>query len=179
MTSVVNINDVLTVTSVWRSTASTDCLLNAYVPNLQVSGQVVTFLTGHLASRPVTRAAREDRQPFPPRGEAFAAEHDVPVLALKKPDRTRWDDRKLDHVRPYLERAEAEHRTGVVAIVQAQEFQWVFSAKNRSSTPACELRLRERRTPGRDLLLLRSRCRVRTRLHQDLHVLPIFRPRSG
>jgi len=67
--------------------------------------------------------------------KAFAAEHDVPVLALKKPDRTRWDDRKLDHVRPYLERAEAEHRTGVVAIVQAQEFQWVFSAKNRSSTP--------------------------------------------
>ena len=26
-------------------------------------------------------------------------------------------------------------RFGVVAIVQAQEFQWVFSAKNRSSTP--------------------------------------------
>jgi hypothetical protein len=31
--------------------------------------------------------------------------------------------------------AEAEGRTGVVAIVQTQEFQWVFGAKNRSSKP--------------------------------------------
>ena len=45
------------------------------------------------------------------------------------------DDRKLDHVRPYLDAAEAEGRVGVVAIVAAQEFQWVFSAKNRSPKP--------------------------------------------
>ena len=57
------------------------------------------------------------------------------VSVAKKPDRTRWDDRKLDHVRPYLDKAEAEGRTGVVAIVAAQEFQWVFSAKNRSPKP--------------------------------------------
>jgi len=67
--------------------------------------------------------------------KAFSAERNVPILRLKKPDRTRWDDRKLDHVRPYLERAEAEGRTGVAAIVAAQEFQWVFSAKNRSPRP--------------------------------------------
>ena len=67
--------------------------------------------------------------------KAFAADHDIPILHLKKPDRTRWDDRKLDHVRPYLEAAEAEGRFGVVAIVATQEFQWVFSAKNRSSKP--------------------------------------------
>ena len=60
----------------------------------------------------------------------------MPILTLKKPDRTRWDDRKLDHVRPYLERAEAEGRAGVVAIVATQEFQWVFSAKNRSTKPS-------------------------------------------
>ena len=53
----------------------------------------------------------------------------MPVLRLKKPDRTRWDDRKLDHVRPYLE-GRGRGRYGVVAIVAAQEFQWVFSAKN-------------------------------------------------
>jgi len=29
----------------------------------------------------------------------FAEEHDIPMLCLNKPDRTRWDDRKLDHVR--------------------------------------------------------------------------------
>ena len=136
MTSVVNINDVLD----GHVSLEIDCidrlLLNAYVPNLQVSGQVVTFLTGHLGF-PVPSPALLEKigNRFRREVKAFAAEHDVPVLALKKPDRTRWDDRKLDHVRPYLERAEAEHRTGVVAIVQAQEFQWVFSAKNRSSTP--------------------------------------------
>ena len=67
--------------------------------------------------------------------KAFSTEHDVPILRLKKPDRTRWDDRKLDHVRPYLDKAESEGRYGVVAIVAAQEFQWVFSAKNRSPKP--------------------------------------------
>jgi hypothetical protein len=56
----------------------------------------------------------------------------VPVLHLKKPDRSRWDDRKLDHVRPYLERAERDGRFGVVAIVAAQEFQWVFSATKKT-----------------------------------------------
>ena len=136
MTSAVNIDDVLD----GHVSLEIDCidrlLLNAYVPNLQVSGQVVTFLTGHLGF-PVPSPALLEKigNRFRREVKAFAAEHDVPVLALKKPDRTRWDDRKLDHVRPYLERAEAEHRTGVVAIVQAQEFQWVFSSKNRSSTP--------------------------------------------
>lgn len=44
------------------------------------------------------------------------------MLRLKKPDRTRWDDRKLDHVRPHLDAAEAKGRFGVVAIVAGQEF---------------------------------------------------------
>jgi hypothetical protein len=66
---------------------------------------------------------------------AFAAEHGIPILHLRRPDRRRWDDRKLDHVRPYLERAEREGRFGVVAIVAAQEMQWVFEARNRSDKP--------------------------------------------
>jgi hypothetical protein len=56
-------------------------------------------------------------------------------LQLKKPDRTRFDDRKLDHVRPHLEQAERNGHFGVVAIVTAQEFQWVFSAKKRPPRP--------------------------------------------
>ncbi len=64
----------------------------------------------------------------------FAEERDIPILRLKKPDRTRWDDRKLDHVRPYLERAEREGRFGVVAIVAAQEFQFVFSATKKTGS---------------------------------------------
>ena len=63
--------------------------------------------------------------------KAFAAANAVTILRLAKPDRSRWDDRKLDHVRPYLERAERQGRYGVVAIVSAQEFQWVFGGRNR------------------------------------------------
>jgi hypothetical protein len=51
--------------------------------------------------------------------------HGIPVFRLKAPDRSRWDDRKLDHVRPCLERAEREGRFGVVALVVAEEFQRV------------------------------------------------------
>ena len=136
MTSVVNINDVLDG-HVGLDLACIDRLyLNAYVPNLQVSGQVVTFLTAHLGFPiPSPALLQKIGNRFRRDVKAFAAEHEVPILQLKKPDRTRWDDRKLDHVGPYLEAAEAEGRFGVVAIVSTQEFAWVFSAKNRSSTP--------------------------------------------
>jgi len=136
MTNVVNINDVLE----GHVRLEIDCVdrlyLNAYVPNLQVGGQVVRFLTEHLGF-PIPSPALLEKigNRFRRDVKAFAEEHGVPILSLKKPDRTRWDDRKLDHVRPFLERAEADGRTGVVAIVQTQEFQRVFSAKNRSSTP--------------------------------------------
>lgn len=136
MTSVTNINDVLD----GHVRLSLDCVdrlyLNAYVPNLQVGGQVVTFLTEHLGySIPSPALLQKIGNRFRRDVKAFADEHKIPILSLNKPDRTRWDDRKLDHVRPYLERAEVAERTGVVAIVQAQEFQWVFSAKDRSPKP--------------------------------------------
>jgi len=137
MTNVnVNIYDVLD----GHVSLSLDCVdrlyLNAYVPNLQVGGQVVTFLTEHLGF-PIPSPALLEKigNRFRREVKSFAAEHGIPILQLKKPDRTRWDDRKLDHIHPYLKRAEAEGRSGVVAIVQAQEFQRVFSAKNRSSKP--------------------------------------------
>jgi hypothetical protein len=159
MLSVTNINDVLD----GHVSLAVDCVdrlyLNAYVPNLQVGGQVATFLSEHLGF-PIPSPALLEKigNRFRREVKAFAAEHDVPILALKKPDRTRWDDRKLDHVRPYLEKAEAAGRTRVVAIVQTQEFQWVFSAKDRSPKPGvAPLRLREGGAPGRDLLLLRPR----------------------
>jgi hypothetical protein len=136
MTSVTNINDALE----GRVGLEIDCvdrlLLNAYVPKLHVSGQVVTFLTEYLGF-PIPSPALLEKigNRFRRDVKSFAADHQVPILRLKKPDRTRWDDRKLDHVRPYFDKAEAEGRTGVVAIVAAQEYQWVFSAKNRSEKP--------------------------------------------
>ena len=55
MTSVVNINDMLE-SHVGLDLSCIDRLyLNAYVPNLQVGGQVVTFLTATLAFRSLHR----------------------------------------------------------------------------------------------------------------------------
>lgn len=136
MTNVVNINDVLE----GHVSLEVECIdrlyLNAYVPNLQVSGQVASFFTRHRGDPiPSPALMEKNGNRFRREVKAFAEEHGVPILGLKKPDRTRWDDRKLDHVRPYLDRAERDQRFGVVAIVAAQEFQWVFGAKNRSDKP--------------------------------------------
>jgi hypothetical protein len=123
--------------------------LNAYVPILQVAGQVVRFLTGHLGyPLPSPALFAQIRNRFRREVSAFAAAQGIPILRLKKPDRSRWDDRKLDHVRPYLEQAEREGRCGVVAIVAAQEMQWVFGARNRAQKPGavcCEFEKEERR----------------------------------
>jgi hypothetical protein len=132
--SVTNINEVLD----GHVRLEIDCVdriyLNAYVPKLQVAGQVVQFMTEHLGM-PVPSPVIFDKigNRFRREVKAFAGRHRIPILQLNKPDRTRWDDRKLDHVRPYLDRAEARGRFGVVAVVATQEFQWVFSAVNRST----------------------------------------------
>jgi hypothetical protein len=129
----VNINDVLDG-HVTLDVACVDRLyLNAYVPVLQVGGQVERFCKKHLG-QPIASPAVIEKigNRFRREVDAFARRHHVPVLHLSKPDRTRWDDRKLDHVRPYLGRAESSGRIGVVAIVAAQEFQWVFSATKKT-----------------------------------------------
>jgi len=94
-----------------------------------LDGQVVSFLTAHLG-HPIPSPAlfQQIGNPFRREVHAFAAAQNVPIVQLKKPDRSRWDDRKLDLIRPYLDRAERERRCGVVAIVSTQEFQYVFSA---------------------------------------------------
>ena len=107
--------------------------LNAYVQKLQVGPQVRRFLEDHLGNRIASPALLEKiGNRFRRDVSAFASANDIPVLKLKKPDRSRWDDRKLDHVRPHFDRAERDGRFGVVAIVSAQEFQWVYSAARRT-----------------------------------------------
>jgi hypothetical protein len=135
MGEVVNINDVLDD----HVALEVDCVdrlyLNAYVPNLQVGRQVNHFLERHLGYRIGSPALIQSiGTRFRREVKAFAGRHRIPILQLKKPDRSRWDDRKLDHVRPYLERAERAGRYGVVAIVATQEFQWVFSATKHSGS---------------------------------------------
>jgi hypothetical protein len=130
--AVVNINDVLD----GHTALDLNCLdriyLNAYVPNLQVGGQVVTFLTRHLGNEvPSPALFKRIGDRFRQAVAAFAQQQGIPLLRLKRPDRTRWDDRKLDHVRPHLEQAEREGRCGAVAIVAAQEVQKVFMGYQR------------------------------------------------
>jgi hypothetical protein len=133
MASVANINDVLEGHVALEIECVDRLYLNAYVPCLQVGGQIVRFLREHLGHQiPSPALLGPIGNRFRKEVKAFAADREVPILALRKPDRSRWDDRKLDHVRPYLEAAEREGRFGVVAIVACQEFQWVFSASNRA-----------------------------------------------
>jgi membrane-bound lytic murein transglycosylase MltF len=127
--SVVNINDVLD----GHVALTVDCVdrlyLNAYVQSLQVGPQVRRFLEDHLGNQIASPTLLQQiGNRFRRDVKSFAATNKVPMLALKKPDRSRWDDRKLDHVRPYFDRAERAGRFGVVAIVAAQEFQWVYNA---------------------------------------------------
>jgi hypothetical protein len=149
--AVTNINDVLEGHIALEVECVDRLYLNAYVPNLQVGGQVVRFITQHLG-KPIPSAALLGTigNRFRREVRAFADAHGIPILQLKKPDRSRWDDRKLDHVRPYLERAERERRFGVVAIVACQEFQWVISARNRATKPkaVCFEFFREERRVG-------------------------------
>jgi hypothetical protein len=136
MASMANINDVLE----GHVTLEIECvdriLLNAYVPRLQVPGQVVRFMCEHLGQpipSPVLFAKIGNR--FRAEVRRFVAARGIPVLRLASPDRSRWDDRKVDHVRPHLEQAEREDRFGVVALVAAEEVQWVWSARNRARKP--------------------------------------------
>lgn len=124
MTELVNINDVLDGHVVLDLQCLDRIYLNGYVPQLQVAGQVVTFLTEHLGHpipSPVLFKHIGDR--FREAVRTFAETNGIPVLQLNTPDRTRWDDRKLDHVRDYVDNAT---QPGVVVIVVAQEVQKVF-----------------------------------------------------
>ena len=136
MASVANINDVLNGHVSLEIECVDRLLLNAYVPKLQVPGQVVRFLCGHLGfpiPSPALLGRIGDR--FRAQTRRFVRDHEIPVLRLAAPDRSRWEDRKVDHVRPYLERAERDGRFGVVALVVTEEFQRVWSARNRSRKP--------------------------------------------
>ena len=106
--------------------------LNGYVPNLQVGGQVVSFLVDHLGNplpSPALFAKIGER--FRAAVNDFAELYDIPVIHFTKADR------KIEVVRPLLAKAERRGRVGVVAIGVAQEFQNVFAGYKRPTpTPS-------------------------------------------
>ena len=121
----VNINDLLDD----HVTLDLECLdriyLNAYVPNLQVAGQVVAFMRDHL-SKPIPSPSIMEKMGnrFRKAVEAFAEEHDIPVIRFKK------GDRRIDVMRPHLD---AATEPAVVAIGVAQEFQSVFASSPKET----------------------------------------------
>jgi hypothetical protein len=99
--------------------------LNAYVPNLQVAGQVVVFLTQHLGN-PIPSPALFTKigNAFRAAVQRFAATRQIPLVRFAK------DARKQDVMRPY---PEAATEPGVVAIGVAQEFRSVFTGYDRAA----------------------------------------------
>jgi hypothetical protein len=105
--------------------------LNAYVPILQSSGQVVAFMTQHLGL-PIPSPALFDKigQRFRRAVASFAEANGIPWVRFAK------DDRKADVMAPYLKRAAATGRAQVAAIGVAQEFQRVWTACQRETSTA-------------------------------------------
>jgi hypothetical protein len=102
--------------------------LNAYVPKLQVGGQVARFLTDHLGNTIASPAlfARIGNR-FRADVARFAADCGIPLIRFGK------TDRKIDVVRPLLAAAQRDGRSGVVAIGVAQEFQNVMIGVKRTT----------------------------------------------
>jgi len=101
------------------------------VPALQVGGQVITFLRGHLGMRIASPAVLgQIGTRFRQAVARFAEANDIPMVKFKK------GTRKIDVMRPLLERAARAGRSRVVAIGWAQEFQHVWDARKRDTDPA-------------------------------------------
>lgn len=103
--------------------------LNGYVPNLQVGGQVVSFMTQHLGY-PIPSPAILEKigTAFRRAVGAFAEADHIPVVRFGK------GDRKIDMMRRHLAAQAATGRTGVAAIGVAQEYQNVFAATQRQAS---------------------------------------------
>ena len=118
-----------------HSVLDIECLdriyLNAYVPTLQSSGQVVAFMTQHLG-KPIPSPALMEQigTRFRKAVESYADANEIPWVRFGK------DDRKISVMQPHIEAQAATGKSGVAAIGVAQEFQRVWSAYQRDTKTA-------------------------------------------
>ena len=105
--------------------------LNAYVPILQSSGQVVAFMTQHLG-KPIPSPALMEHigTRFRRSVESYASSNGIPWVRFGK------DERKVDVMLPHIEAQAATGRSGVAAVGVSQEFQRVWSAYQRDTKTA-------------------------------------------
>jgi hypothetical protein len=129
MAAVTTVNDLLE----GHVSLDIQCLdriyLNGYVPNLQVGGQVVSFMTAYLGF-PIPSPAILEKMgtAFRRSVSSFAATEHVPVVRFTK------DDRKIEVMGRHLAAQAATGRSGVAAIGVAQEYQNVFAANQRQAS---------------------------------------------
>jgi hypothetical protein len=121
-TRVVTVNDILAGHVALDLECFDRIYLNGWVPNLQVPGQVVNFLTSHLGF-PIPSPAILEKigLRFRKAVTEFAAADDIEVIRFAR------GERKLEVMRPYLDRLARAGQCGVAAIGVAQEFQRVFT----------------------------------------------------
>jgi hypothetical protein len=131
MTHIVTAGELLDGHSVLGIECLDRIYLNAYVPILQSSGQVVAFMTQHLGM-PIPSPALMEKisAKFRRAVESFASSNGIPWVKFGK------DDRKIDVMQPYLDRQAATGRSGVAAVGVAQEFQRVWTAYQRDTQTA-------------------------------------------
>ena len=120
-----NVNEILDGHVVLDLECLERIYLNAYVPTLQVGGQVVTFFNQQ-RNQPIASPALFQKmgEGFRQAVATFAKRHQIPVIRFGK------RDRQIDVIQPYFK---AATQPGVVAIGVAQEFQSVLTAYDRSA----------------------------------------------
>src|SRR6516164_9507980 len=128
---VVTVNEVLSGHVVLDIECLDRVYLNAYVPILQSSGQVVAFMTQHLGM-PIPSPALMEKisTRFRRSVESFAEANGIRWVRFGK------EDRKAEVMAPYLREAAATGRSQVAAIGVAQEFQRVWAAFQRDTATA-------------------------------------------
>jgi hypothetical protein len=127
----VTVNDLLDGHTVLDVECLDRLYLAGFVQNLQTPGGVIYFLHTHRGMPIASPAVFEqigDR--FRDRVRHFADAEHVPVVRFRR------EDRKVEVMRPYLDRAAATGRSQVAAIGVAQEFQVVWTARRRDTDPA-------------------------------------------
>ena len=155
-TRVVTVNDILDGHVALDLECFDRIYLNGWVHNLQVSGQVVNFLTHHLGF-PIPSPAILEKigLRFRKAVAEFAAANDIEVVRFAK------GERKLEVMRPHLDRLA---RAGPVWGGRDRGGPGVPAGVHRHHLPprrrrwrGAAVRLSQGRPPGHRLLLLRGR----------------------